>query len=54
MVVADVLGPDAEAVRKLYSEYNMTPEGIRQDVMHIRQWWSKQPHLPVIPPSKDG
>ncbi|XP_065222293.1 alpha-tocopherol transfer protein-like [Planococcus citri] len=45
--------PDPEGVKNLFKEYNMTPEIVRRDVAHIRQWMVKQPHLPRIPASKE-
>lgn len=54
VVLSNGILPDPEAVRKLMVEYNMTPQSVRRDVAHIRQWMEKQPHLPRIPSSKDG
>lgn len=34
----------------VYREYNMTPQGIARDVVHIKNWLIKQPHLPIIQP----
>ncbi|XP_075210942.1 alpha-tocopherol transfer protein-like [Lycorma delicatula] len=40
------LGTVSEAKPRLYKEYNMTPEGIKNDIQSIKEWVVKQPHLP--------
>lgn len=54
IVLSNEIRPNADAVRELYREYNMTEDGVRRDVSHIRQWMAKQAHLPRVPPAKDG
>jgi len=45
--------PNEDEVKRLYNEYNMTPDQIKTNVDLIRKWISLQPHLPVFPESKN-
>lgn len=46
--------PNEQEVDNLLIEYNMTHENIKSDVAIVRKWMLSQPHLPVLPESKNG
>lgn len=33
---------------RVYKEFNMTKKGVSQDVVTLKEWLMKQPHLPYI------
>lgn len=46
--------PNEQEADKLLKEYDMTNENIKSDVAIVRKWMLTQPHLPVLPESKNG
>lgn len=46
--------PNDYEVDKLLKEYDMTKEEVKSDVAIVRKWMLSQPHLPVLPDSKNG
>lgn len=41
-------------VDRIFKDYNMTKEQVKQDVANIRKWMQSQPYLPEFPESKNG
>jgi hypothetical protein len=39
-------GPTAEQLKRMREEIQDDPEMIKQDLVHLRDWLYKQPHLP--------
>ena len=39
-------GPTAEQLKRMREEIQEDPEMIKQDLVHLRDWLNKQPHLP--------
>uniref|UniRef100_A0A1B6C1N4 CRAL-TRIO domain-containing protein n=2 Tax=Clastoptera arizonana TaxID=38151 RepID=A0A1B6C1N4_9HEMI len=37
-----------EAKLRVYKEFNMTSKGVAQDIVALKEWLLKQPHLPYI------
>jgi hypothetical protein len=46
--------PNKYEETRLFKDYNMNKEQIKDDVSNIRKWIISQPHLPEFPESKNG
>ncbi|XP_075227019.1 alpha-tocopherol transfer protein-like [Lycorma delicatula] len=40
--------PTKEQLSEWYAEVGITPDGMRRDINHLKNWMSRQPHLPHI------